>query len=201
MFVATRMLSPNEVAEAIPSELHHRFTVDAYHQMIAAGIVGEDDRVQLIGGVVIGMSPQNERHARLIQRLNRALVRALSDDYVVRPQLPLTLGGESEPEPDLAVVRATDAASPDEHPRRAVLVVEVSGDSLRFDRGAKATVYAAARIPEYWIVDAEARRVEVYREPEAASSRYGSRVTLESNEILESTSIVGLSVALADLFA
>jgi Uma2 family endonuclease len=201
MSVATRTLSSNDVADAIPPELHHRFTVDEYHRMIETGIVRGDDRVQLISGVVLEMSPQNERHARLIQRLNRVLVRALGDEYAVRPQLPLTLGADSEPEPDLAVVRAEDAASPDEHPRSAVLVIEVSGDSIRFDRGLKAALYARAGIPEYWIFDAEAHSVEVYRNPDPAASRYTSATRLESESTLEATSIPGLSVELAPLWA
>jgi len=198
--VATRTLSPNDVAEAIPSGLHHRFTVDEYHQMIETGIVKNDDRVQLVGGVVVEMSPQSEKHARLIQRLNRMLVRALSDDFLVRPQLPLTLGNDSEPEPDLAVVKAVDALSVEEHPRRAVLVVEVSGESLRLDRAVKAAIYATADIPEYWIVDAENRRVELYGDPEQTNAHYRSTAVLAIGDVLQSRAIPQLVVSLEDLF-
>jgi Uma2 family endonuclease len=199
--VPVRTLSPNDAAEAIPSGLQHRFTVDDYHRMIDAGIVKEDDRVQLVDGVIIEMSPQSEPHARLIQKLNRALSRGLSDDYVVRPQLPLTLGTKSEPEPDLAVVRAGDAASRDEHPKTAVLVIEVSSDSLRFDRGPKAAVYARAAVAEYWIFDVAGRCVEARWDPDSASARYRSTATLDETATLESKSIPGLAIALSSLFS
>ena len=87
-------------------ERQRRISVDEYHRMIEAGILGEDEKVQLIDGALGQMTPQGRPHAFAIQRLNRLLLRALGDDYEVLTQLPLTLGGDSEPEPDLAVVRA-----------------------------------------------------------------------------------------------
>ena len=83
--------------------------------MVAAGIFDEDERVELLEGVIVAMTPQSAPHARRIQWLTRFLVRTLGDEYAVRPQLPLTLGERNEPEPDLAVVRA-DATSEDRHP-------------------------------------------------------------------------------------
>ena len=122
-----------------------RITVDEYHRMIAAGILGEDEHVQLIAGTLVAMTPQGGPHARVIQRLNRLLVRAVGDDLVVRPQLPLTLVDDSEPEPDLAVVRARDAESGERHPRTALLVVEVAGESLPLDRRVDHCVHARSR--------------------------------------------------------
>jgi Uma2 family endonuclease len=194
----TRDVSP--IAPTVPPELQRRFSVDDYHRMIHAGIVSEDDRVQLLDGVLVEMSPQNERHARLIQRLNRILVRALSDEYLVRPQLPLTLGAQSEPEPDLAVVRAADATSSDEHPRKAILVIEVSADSLRVDRTLKASIYAAAGIPEYWIVNVEARSVEVHYDPDVAAGRYRQAAIAEASSALTSRSLPVLAIAVSSLF-
>src|SRR4030042_1497589 len=122
-----------------------RITVDEYHRMVEARILGEDEHVQLLDGMLVAMTPQGRAHARVIQRLTRLLVRAPGDDLEVLPQLPLTLPGDSEPEPDLAVVRAEDAQSGEHHPRRALLVIEVAGDSLRLDRGAEAARYPRAR--------------------------------------------------------
>ena len=130
--------------------------------MASAGIFDEDERVELLEGVIVAMTPQSAPHARRIQWLTRFLVRTLGDEYAVRPQLPLTLGERNEPEPDLAVVR-TDATSEDRHPQTAVLVIEVAGDSLRRDRRVKAAVYARAGIPEYWVVNLEARAVRPSR--------------------------------------
>jgi Uma2 family endonuclease len=177
-----------------------RITVDEYHRTIAAGILGEDEHVQLIAGTLVAMTPQGGPHARVIQRLNRLLVRAVGDDLVVRPQLPLTLVDDSEPEPDLAVVRARDAESGECHPRTALLVVEVAGESLPLDRQAKAVLYARAGIPEYWIVNLGESTVEVRREPDSESGSYRTRAVVRGGETLNATGVPGLSVAVADLF-
>jgi Uma2 family endonuclease len=177
-----------------------RITVDEYHRMIAAGILGEDERVQLISGTLVAMTPQGGPHARVIQRLNRLLVRAVGDDLVVRPQLPLTLVDDSEPEPDLAVVRAGDAESRERHPRTALLVVEVAGESLPLDRQAKAVLYARAGIPEYWIVNLAESTVEVRRAPDCESGAYRTRGVASVGESLDADSVPGLAVAVADLF-
>jgi Uma2 family endonuclease len=177
-----------------------RITVDEYHRMIAAGALGEDEPVQLIAGTLVAMTPQGGPQARVIQRLNRLLVRAVGDDLVVRPQLPLTLVDDSEPEPDLAVVRARDAESGERHPRTALLVVEVAGESLSLDRQAKAVLYARAGIPEYWIVDLGEGTVEVRREPDSESGSYRTRTVARGGETLIATGVPGLSVAVADLF-
>ena len=177
-----------------------RITVDEYHRMIAAGILGEDEHVQLIAGTLVAMTPQGGPHARVIQRLNRMLVRAVGDDLVVRPQLPLTLVDDSEPEPDLAVVRARDAESGERHPRTALLVVEVAGESLSLDRQAKAVLYARAGIPEYWIVNLGESTVEVRREPDSGLGTYRTRTVASRGETLIATSVPGLSLAVTDLF-
>jgi Uma2 family endonuclease len=190
------------VASSLP-DLHgrqRRITVDEYHRMIAAGILGEDERVQLISGTLVAMTPQGGPHARVIQRLNRLLVRAVGDDLVVRPQLPLTLVDDSEPEPDLAVVRAGDAEARECHPRTALLVVEVAGESLPLDRQAKAVLYARAGIPEYWIVNLAESSVEVRREPDPASGSYRTKAVARGGDTLIAASVPGLSVGVADLF-
>jgi len=190
------------VASSLPDlqGRQRRITVDEYHRMIAAGILGEDERVQLVSGTLVAMTPQGGPHARVIQRLNRLLVRAVGDDLVVRPQLPLTLVDDSEPEPDLAVVRAGDAESRERHPRTALLVVEVAGESLPLDRQAKAVLYARAGIPEYWIVNLAESTVEVRREPDPASGFYRTKAIARGGDTLIAASVPGLSVGVADLF-
>ena len=174
-----------------------RIRVDEYHRMIEAGILDEDEHVQLIDGFLVAMTPQGEPHAQVIQRLSRLLVRSVGEGLVVRPQLPLTLG-DSEPEPDLAVVREADL-SRDRHPGAALLVVEVPADSLRVDRGAKAVLYARAGIPEYWIVSHEDSTVEVLRDPDASAGAYRARVVLAAGESLTTQSVPGLAVDVAGL--
>src|SRR5262245_24200913 len=148
-----------------------RFTVEEYHRMIQAGILDEDEHVELLEGVITSMSPQSGPHARSIQWLNRYLTRTLPDAFVVRPQLPLTLPPRNEPEPDLAVV-TEEAAREHPHPSTALLAIEVSGGSLRVDRKVKAAVYSRAGIPEYWIVDVESQAVEVFNDPDQARGVY-----------------------------
>jgi Uma2 family endonuclease len=183
-----------------PDVAKRRITLDEYHRMAEAGILGEDEHVELIDGVLVAMTPQGRAHARVIQRLTRLLVRTLGDDVEVLPQLPLTLPDDSEPEPDLAVVRAEDAQSADHHPRSALLVVEVAGDSLRLDRGSKAALYARAGIPEYWIINLAESTVEVHREPEVAAGAYRSRTVVPAGQDLAAMSVPGLTIAVAALF-
>jgi len=168
--------------------------------MIEAGILGEDEHVQLIAGTIVAMTPQGRAHARVIQRLNRLLVRVVGDDLEVLTQLPLTLLDDSEPEPDLAIVRAEDAQSREHHPRTALLVIEVAGESLRLDRKSKAALYARAGIPEYWIVNLAESTVEVHREPDPATGAYRARTAVPSGETLTAASVPDVRIDVTDLF-
>jgi Uma2 family endonuclease len=183
-----------------PAERQRRITLDEYHRIVEAGILGEDEHVELIDGMLVAMTPQGRAHARVIQRLTRLLVRTLGDDLEVLPQLPLTLPDDSEPEPDLAVVRAEDAQSGEHHPRTALLVIEVAGDSLRLDRGSKAALYARASIPEYWIVNLAESTVEVHREADALAGAYRSKTVVPAGQDLAAASVPGLSIEVAALF-
>ncbi len=197
MTVISRPSPATDASEAPPLR---RLSVDEYHKMIDAGILDEDEHVQLVDGLLLQMTPQGRPHAFVIQRLTKLLLRALSDDYAVLPQLPLTLGDDSEPEPDLAVVRADDARSYDHHPRTALLVIEVASDSLRFDRTTKGALYARSNISEYGIVNVVDDCVEVYRDPDPKAKRYRSALTLRSGQALSPPSVPGLSIPVAELF-
>jgi Uma2 family endonuclease len=177
-----------------------RVTVDEYHRMIEAGTLGEDDHVQLIAGAVLAMTPQGPAHALVIQNLTRLVAQGLAADLALRPQLPLTLPDDSEPEPDLAVVRLADARSREHHPRTALLVVEVAGDSLRLDRQTKAALYARAGIPEYWIVNLAETTVEVHRDPDPETGAYRAKAVVASEGTLPAASVPGLKINVADLF-
>lgn len=127
-------------------------------------------------------------------------MRQLGDDLRVLSQLPLTLAGDSEPEPDLAVVRAGEAASVTRHPGSALLVIEVAGESLRLDRQAKAALYARSAIPEYWIVNLADAAVEVHRDPDPPSALYRRTFTARPGDALEAQSVPGLRVDVGVLF-
>lgn len=176
-----------------------RISVDEYHRIVEAGILGEDENVQLIDGVLVAMTPQGRRHAFVIQELTRLLVLALGENYRVLTQLPLALGPDSEPEPDLAVLRAEDAASSTHHPGTAALVIEVADESLRFDRGTKAPLYARAGIPEYWIVNLSETAIEVHRDPDPASACFRSISQHPGGEAVAARSVPGVVVDLVKL--
>ncbi|MBI5480724.1 MAG: Uma2 family endonuclease [Deltaproteobacteria bacterium] len=167
---------------------------DEYDRLVALGCFA-DERLELIRGLLVAMSPQGALHAEVIRRLNRILSRALGDRGLVQIQSPLALGDDSEPEPDVAVVPPGDYV--DRHPTRALLVIEVADSSLRKDRDVKADLYAAAAIPDYWLIDLEERAVEVFRDPVAG--RYSTVTRHGRTEALRPTAFADLEVALAEV--
>jgi Uma2 family endonuclease len=186
---------------SLPDVSPRPFSVAEYHRMVDAGILTEDDRVELLEGVIVLMSPQKEPHAQAIEVLTETLVLQVKGRFRVRPQLPLTLGDRSEPEPDLAVVPLPEPGAPALNRRAALLVIEVAGESLRKDRLAKSRVYARAGIPEYWIVNLEERCVEVSRDPDAEAGVYRTSMKASPGEVLRPSVIDGVGVTVADLFA
>jgi Uma2 family endonuclease len=173
-------------------------SVDEYHRMIEIGIFDEDEHVELLEGVIVTMTSQSPAHAHCIRWLNRLLVRVLPDEYVVAVQLPLTLGQRSEPEPDLAVVRAA-AASRERHPETAVLVIEAARESLRQDRLVKGALYARFGVTEYWIVNLADRVIEVFSDPDPANGAYRRTRTVPTGEALTSEALPQVSFPVAAL--
>ena len=184
---------------SLPDVEPRPISVAEYHRMIDAGILSEDERVELLEGVIVKVSPQGDPHALVIERLNKVLVRQLPDRYRVRPQLPLPLGDRSEPEPDLAVSLA-EVSTAKQHPRTALLVIEVAGESLRKDRRVKARIYARAGIPEYWLVNLDESCLEVFTEPESEAGEYRQRTLLARNATARSSAVPELLVPLAEVF-
>lgn len=166
--------------------------------MIEARVFDEDERLELIEGVIIRMSPQSPQHTGVIRYLNKVIARALPEGLALNPQLPLSVSDTSEPEPDLAVVEIGDADRR-EHPKTARLVIEVARDSLRKDRGVKAGLYARTGIPEYWIVNVEERAIEVHRDPDPAASRYRTVLTFAPDQELRSVAVPEVRVAVKDV--
>jgi Uma2 family endonuclease len=177
-----------------------RVSLDEYHRMIDARVFDEDDRLELLEGVIVAMSPQGVPHARAITRLGRRAFQATEDTpFEVRVQLPLTLA-RSEPEPDIAIADPRRPTPKGRHPETALLVVEVASDSLDKDLGAKAMIYAEAAIAEYWVVNLEKRWVDVFTDPEAATRTYRSSRRAGPGETIECSVLAAMRVAVADLF-
>ncbi len=175
--------------------------LEEYHSLIRDGLLDEDDKLELLRGTIVAMTPQGIAHARVIRTLTEHLVLTLSGHARVLVQLPLTLGDDSEPEPDLAVVSLAEAARTDSHPRTALLIVEVAGDSLRKDRTLKCEIYACAGVSEYWIVNLEGRCVEVYRDPEPAAGRYATALCAGPAEVLVPVALPQARLSVEQLFA
>jgi Uma2 family endonuclease len=142
-----------------------RWTREEYDRLVEAGILAPDERVELLEGDIVRMWPQSPLHAVTIGNVEEALGQAFWTGYYVRVQMPFALADESEPEPDLAVVRGHRRDYYQAHPTTAVLLVEVADSTLDYDRRCKGTSYARADVPEYWIVNLVDRQVEVYRGP------------------------------------
>jgi Uma2 family endonuclease len=174
----------------------HRWTRAQYDQMVDAGVLTPDDRVELIDGYIVPMSPQNSRHATSVEMTRRALASACPSSMLVRAQFPLALGSASEPEPDLAVVPGSINDYVDQHPSEALLVVEVADSSLAKDREQKRLLYAQHGIPEYWIVNLVNGHLEVYRDP--AAGDYKSKTTLERSDTV-TLLFADAALAVADL--
>ena len=163
--------SMSQAARSLPAP--HRFTREEYHRMGEAGLFA-DERVELLGGAIITMSPQTSPHAGAVYRAFTALYRMLGSAFCVRSQLRVVLDDWSEPEPDIAVCSPDPADYSRAHPTagQILLVVEVAASSLPYDRGQKAAAYAESGIPTYWIVNLAERRIEVLTEPDQPAGRY-----------------------------
>ena len=169
--------------DAAIAPARHKLNVHDYHRMADAGILGEDDRIELIDGDLIDMAPIGPGHAAIVNGLNEALVMACAGRAIVSPQNPIRLDRSSEPQPDLAVLRRRAdfyAAGEPPGPADVLLLIEVADSSLRFDRTVKLPLYARAGIAELWIVDLHRRALDAYRRP--AGDGYGELTTHQRGE-------------------
>lgn len=156
------------VEPAVQRESIRQFSLEEYHWLIEHGFFHEDERVELIEGVLHKMSSKGQRHAACLTRALRFLNATLGNRASVRAQDPITLPDSiSEPEPDLVVARRRDDDYVNRHPlpNDVVLVMEIANSSLEYDRRVKVPLYAAAGITEYWIVNLREDLIEVYRQP------------------------------------
>lgn len=158
-----------------------------------------DERVELLDGTIVTMCPHTSPHAATVDQLHRLLIRAVDESLRVRAQLPIVLDDWSEPEPDLAVCAPDPHRYAREHPRAAnvLLVCEVAGSSLAYDRTAKAAAYAGSGIREYWIIDLEARCVHVHADPDPHARSYQRIDTVGERAALRAPG--GAPIAVADV--
>lgn len=172
--------------------LKRQFSIHDYHQMVVAGILGEDERVELIEGEIIKMSPIGVRHASCVNRLLKLFLQSLSDRVTVIVQNPVVLSNFSEPQPDLALLLPRDDfyAAGHPQPQDIFLLVEVADTTIESDfaertlreRLVKIPLYASSGIREVWLVDVNEQIIEVFREP--AVNSYQSIQKFQQGEIL-----------------
>jgi Uma2 family endonuclease len=175
------------------------FTVRDFHRMVDAGILAEHDRVELIRGEVITMSPIGPPHSAIVDRITRAMVRAAGDEAIVRVQSNVELSEYNEPEPDIVLMRPRDdfyySALP--APADIFLIVEVSDSSIRYDRGLKAELYAETGVPEYWVVDVKNRQVFAYSDPQG--QEYRAVREFSSGDVVSPRLLPNCSVSVASM--
>lgn len=194
---------PVSPAEGMPLR---RFTLEEYHQLIDIGFFNENERVELVEGILVYMSPNNPPHIRTVLRLGKAFsslnARA---DVEVRAQGPVTIPElMTEPEPDLVISMefGTDLEERHPHPSEILLLMEVSHSSLSYDRSLKGAIYAQAGISEYWIWNLVDGLLEVYRDPRTpvrGEAAYQTKLTYHRGETVVPLAFPDIEVAVDDI--
>jgi len=185
----------------VTEALIHRFDIKTYHRLIADGILREDDRVELIEGRVVDMTPIGSRHSAVVKRLNSLFTRKVQGRAIVGVQDPIQLLQEqSEPEPDITLLKYREDFYSAELPKGedVLLIIEVADTSLEHDRETKIPLYALAKIQEVWLVNLLENCIEIYSSPssagyelrriarqdQAVSPKNFSDISLTANQIL-----------------
>src|SRR5437762_12103574 len=175
------------------------FNVDEYYRMAEVGLLSADDRVELIEGEIVEMSPIGKTHGGTVKRSNNFLNRELGDAVIVSVQDPIRLNDFSEPQPDLALLKPRKDFYKNSHPtpEDVLVVIEVSDTSVNYDRNVKLPLYARAGIPEAWLMILQKEMIEVHSEPE--NGKYKKAQRLKRGKILISSVIPSFSCKVEDL--
>ena len=186
--------------QSVRKPVRHPLTTHDFHKMGEVGILGEDDRIELVDGELIDMAPIGSLHAGTVMRLTSLFVQALAGRAILSPQNPVLLADQSEPQPDIAVLRNRADFYRSSHPvpDDVLLLIEVADTSWSYDRDIKVPLYARHDIPEVWLVDPNARKVEVHRQPR----REGYRELLrpDNSQSLALALLSDVSINLSELW-
>ncbi|MBE3573075.1 MAG: Uma2 family endonuclease [Moorella humiferrea] len=176
-----------------------RFTVDEYYQMARAGILGEDDRVELIEGEIIEMVPIGVKHAACVRRLLHIFSSRIGGKALVDTQNPLRIDKHSEPQPDLMLLKRRDDYYGAFHPRPedVLLLIEVADTSVAYDREVKVKLYARAGINEVWLVDLQTQQVIAYRQP--SSTGYKELKEYGLDDSIAPQTFPGMNISVRDI--
>lgn len=175
------------------------FNVNDYYRMAEAGILTEDDRVELIEGEVIKMTPIGSRHAACVDRLTSLLSRFAGQTVIVRVQNPIRIDDYSEPQPDVSLLKPRDDFYAESHPTPddILLVIEVADTSVEYDRHVKVPIYAQAGIPEVWLVNLSEDLIEIYSV--AANGSYKNVRRVKRGESLSLQTIPAIAFSVDDV--
>ncbi|MFT5141528.1 MAG: Uma2 family endonuclease [Rhodothermales bacterium] len=186
------------VSAPTPDLKPHRFTIEDYLAMGSAGILDPEDRVELVDGQVVAMSPIGNWHSTSVRRLARIFLAQVPEAVLVDVQNGLDIGVHTQVVPDLMLIPVAFSAW--DKPVRGqdvLLVVEVAESSIASDRTIKARLYATAGVPEYWVVDLTGRAVEAFRDPREGS--YRSRTVYTSGDVVQAEMVAGIAIPVAEV--
>ncbi|BAY47346.1 hypothetical protein SAMD00079811_49640 [Scytonema sp. HK-05] len=176
--------------------LRRKFTVEQYHKMAESGILAGDDRVELIRGEIIEMSPIGTKHAGCVNRLVNLLIQRLGKRIILAPQNPVVLNNNSEPQPDVTLLQPREDFYENAHPQPndIFLIIEVADTTVKYDREVKIPLYAEDNITEVWLVDINEQCVEVYREPTADGYQSVQKLTRGESLAIQAFGDVNITV-------
>ncbi len=182
-----------------------KFTINEYHQLVNLGFFTENDRIELIRGEIIHMAPKRISHSVCNSLLWKQLYQLLGEKAEIRVQEPITLLGNSEPEPDVVIAKKKADNYLSAHPIAAdiILVIEISDSTLKYDKKTKLSLYAEAGINYYWIVNLVDNHLEVYTNPFASSQSefaYRNKSIFLPNENIDIPEFTNLSLELKSIF-
>jgi Uma2 family endonuclease len=183
----------------MPIQAEHRFSVKDYHRMAESNVFRPDARVELLAGRIIDMSPIGPFHGGLVKRLSRNFHLQANGRWIVSTQDPVHLDDQSEPEPDVMLLKPVADDYTGRHPRPddVFLLIEVSDTTLDYDREEKLPAYGRAGVPEVWIVNLLDATLEVYREPHFEG--YSSKAILRTVDIAKPQAFPDVSVEVGEL--
>ena len=180
--------------------VRHQFTVKQFHQMAESGILSENDRLELIRGEMIDMSPIGTRHSGCVLFLTNLLAFLLAGRALINVQNPVELDETSEPQPDIALLKPRPDFYRNSHPQPEdiFLLIEVADTTIKYDREVKIPLYAEANIPEVWLIDVNQEVIEVYRNP--LQGVYQDVQKLVKNQVLSILSFPDVNINVSEIF-
>ncbi|AFZ47419.1 protein of unknown function DUF820 [Cyanobacterium stanieri PCC 7202] len=173
-----------------------KFDLEEYHQIVASGVLRENYSIELINGEIFEMSPVGFRHAACVNKLNQLLNLQLGNKVIISVQNPIKLNNNSEPQPDLVLLKPRDDFYATQHPTPAdiFLLIEVADSSIDYDRTFKIPIYAENKIQEVWLIDLNQNLLEVYQNPQ--TNYYQNITKLSSKDSLTLTQPEALTISL-----